>query len=95
MEYLKKDDTTLQVVKPVEVKEETHDYTLDFLKQQEVQITKQRDDFVVAREAELKEVNELIAQCEVLGIKSRVEIAEVAKLEEVIPGEITPKEVIK
>ena len=72
MEYIKKDENTLSVTKPVEVKEETHEYTLEFLKQQEVQILKQKNDFVEARDNELLEVRELIAQCKNLGIKEGV-----------------------
>lgn len=75
MEYVKKDDITLQVVKPVEIKEETNEYKLDFLKNQEIAILKQKNDFIEARDKELLEVRELIAQCEGLGIKSEVAVA--------------------
>lgn len=74
MEYTKKDDNTLQVIKAVEVKEETHEYSLDFLKRQEVNILKQKNDFIEARDKELVEVRELIAQCETLGIKEKVAV---------------------
>ena len=73
MEYNKKDDTTLEVVKSVETVEETKEYKLDFLKQQEVDILKQKNDFVDARNTELEEVRALIAKCEELGIQSQVE----------------------
>ena len=72
MDYTKIDANTLSVTKPVEVKEETHEYTLDFLKSQEIQILKQKNDFVEARDKELLEVRELLAQCENLGIKEKV-----------------------
>ena len=73
MEYNKKDDTTLEVVKSVETVEEKKEYKLDFLKQQEVDILKQKNDFVDARNKELEEVRALIVKCEELGIQSQVE----------------------
>jgi len=73
-EYTKIDENTLSVTKPVEVKEETHEYSLDFLKQQEIDIQKQADDFASARQIELDEVRELIIQCENLGIKEKVDL---------------------
>lgn len=86
MEYLKKDEVTLSVTKPVE---ETKEYDLDFLKQQEVNILKQMNDFVEARKIELEEVRELIAKCEELGVRSKDEVAlenETSRMETV--GEI-------
>jgi hypothetical protein len=74
MEYLKKDDTTLEVVKPVETTEETKEYKLDFLREQELSILKQKNEFVEARNKELEEVRTLIAECEKLGIKSQIEV---------------------
>ena len=71
---IKIDENSLSVTKPVEVKEETHEYTLDFLKSQEIQIQKQADDFASARQIELDEVRELIIQCENLGIKEKVDL---------------------
>jgi len=86
MEYAKKDDVTLSVTKPVEVKEETKEYDLDFLKQQEVDILKQMNDFVDARKVELEEVRELIAKCEELGVRSKVDVA--------LEAEVSREEVI-
>jgi len=74
-EYTKKDDTTLTVVKS-ETKEETNDYTLDFLKQQELDILKQKNDFIEARDKELVEVRKIIAEAEKLGIKTALEVEE-------------------
>ncbi len=74
MEYIKQDDNTLKVVTQVEVpqtEEKTYDY--DFLKSQEVSILKSKNDFIQARDKELDEVRGLLAQCEALGIKSKVE----------------------
>jgi hypothetical protein len=75
MEYTKKDDTTLTVAKS-ETKEETNDYTLDFLKEQEVSILKQKNDFIKARNKELEEVRAMITEAEKLGIKTALEIEE-------------------
>jgi hypothetical protein len=70
MEYEKINDTTLQVKKPVETKEETKTYDYDFLIQQEKNIQAQKDRENEQRDLELSEVRELIEQCESLGIKS-------------------------
>ena len=74
-QFSKLDETTLQVVKPVEVREETKTFDLDFLKQQEINILKQKNDFIEARDLELEEVRELIAQCEILKVRSKTEVA--------------------
>ena len=74
MEYIKKDETTLSVSKPVETIAETNDYKLDFLKQQELDILKQMNDFVAERKRELEEVRSLIAKCTELGIKTSLEV---------------------
>jgi len=78
MEYEKISEVELQATKPVEVKEEVSTYKYDFLKQQELDILKQKNDFVEARNKELVEVRALIAKCEELGVKSELEV-ELAK----------------
>jgi len=80
-EYIKKDEVTLEVTKPVEATEETNEYKLDFLKDQELSIIKQKDEFVNARNKELLEVREMIAKCTELGVKSELEVAKVNELE--------------
>ena len=77
--YIKKDETTLSVVKPVETVEETQDYKLDFLKKQELSILVDLNSYVAKRKEELAEVRTLIAEAENLGIKTEDE----AKLAEV------------
>lgn len=72
--YEKVDDITLKVTKEVEIKSEENTYGLDFLKQQEINILKQKNDFIEARDKELVEVMELIAKCEELGIKSEIAV---------------------
>jgi small-conductance mechanosensitive channel len=84
MDYIKKDETTLSVVKPVETKEETQDYKLEFLKKQELQILKDLNDYTAKRKEELAEVRTLIAEAEKLGIKETIDVEieeEDAKLE--------------
>jgi hypothetical protein len=85
--YSRVDDTTLKVTKEVETKTEEKFYDIDFLKNQEVAILKQKNYFCEARDAELLEIRELIAQCETLGVKSKIEVAlevETAKETELI-----------
>jgi hypothetical protein len=88
MEFIKKDDITLEVTKPIEIAEEKTIYTLDYLKQQEINIQRQKDDFCNARDLELAEVRNLISKCEELGVKSETiavkETAEEAITEEAI-----------
>ena len=73
--YELKYETTLLVTKPVEVAPiEAKEYKLDFLKQQEVAILKQKNDYIEARDKELLEVREMISQAEGLGIKSEIAV---------------------
>jgi hypothetical protein len=84
-EYTKKDETTLLVTKPVETKEETQEYKLEFLKKQELQILKDLNDYTAKRKEELAEVRTLIAEAEKLGIKETIDVEieeEDAKMEE-------------
>ena len=75
MEVIKVDDYTLGVTKE-KVVTNTSTYDIDFLLNQKIAIQKSLDDFTVARLAELAEVDELLAQCEKLGIEARpVEVA--------------------
>lgn len=74
MEYKKKDETTLKVVKTIKAKTEENEYDLNFLKQQEINILRQKNEFMEARDRELEEVRNLIKQAENLGIKLKEEI---------------------
>ena len=91
MNYTKKDETTLLVTKPVETKEETQEYKLEFLKQQELKILKDLNDYTAKRKEELAEVRGLIVEAEKLGIKETidVEIAEEEAKVEVVEEVIT------
>lgn len=74
MEYIKKDETTLTVSKPVETTTETQDYKLDYLKKQELSILEDLNNYVAKRKEELAEVRALIVEAEKLGIKTEDEV---------------------
>jgi len=78
--YKKIDDNTIEVTK-----NETFDpeitvtnYKRDFLLNQRASIIKQANDFLSERQKELAEVDELIAECDKLGIE-QTEIVEKLK----------------
>ena len=79
--YEKLEDITLKVTTTPEVEEEVKEYNLDFLKEQELSIIKQKNDFIEARNTELEEVKTLIAKCEELGVKTSIEIEEAKSAE--------------
>ena len=91
--FTKVDDTTIKKTQEVEIKAGEKTYNIDFLKQQEIAIIRQRDDFVAAREVELKEVQELIAKCEELGIGHPIKEEPILDTDPVI--EIDPKVIPK
>lgn len=69
MQAKKLDDFTLQVVStPVIPDPITKTYDRGFLENQLVEIQKQLDDYTSARQAELDEVNTLLALCDEQGI---------------------------
>jgi hypothetical protein len=74
MQYIKIGESILQVTKPVEIKSEIHEYTLDFLLSQKENILKQKNDFIEARDRELLEIDELLNQAETLGLKTQAEL---------------------
>jgi len=47
-------------------------FTYEYLIKQKEAIQKQKDDFIIARDAELSEINELISQCEILGVHAKL-----------------------
>lgn len=77
--YEKASETSITMTKPVEIitKEEvlTFEY-VDLLKQRDA-IVAQRDAMIALKEAELKQVDELIAKCKELGIKEASQIEEI------------------
>jgi len=67
MDAVKIDDYTLEVTKE-KVTTETVKYDVNFLKKQKIAIQKSLDEFTEKRRAEIAEVDELLAQCEAVGI---------------------------
>lgn len=91
MEYIKKSDSEMEVIKEAIVAEPVVQvYNIDFLKEQEVNILKSMNEQVSQRQKELEEVRALIEQAELLGLKTKevlqVETIETeeAKLSEII-----------
>ena len=91
MQATKVDDFTLQVTStPVTPAPITQTYDRTFLENQLVAIQAQLDAFTQARQAELDEVNALLAQCDTLGI-----IAPVEQTAELVSATATPLQAIK
>lgn len=66
------DNNTIKVVK-TETKEVEHTYKYDYLIKQKATIEAQKAREIAQRDAELKIVNDLLAECEKLGITEIVE----------------------
>ena len=73
MESKKTDEGKLEVTK-TETTVQTMVYDYDYLLGQRISIQAQKDRDNAQRDAELAEVNNLIAECEKLGIKSKEEV---------------------
>jgi len=71
METKKIDDYTLQVTRVIPAQEIAQKYNYNFLLHQKEAIEKDLAGYTADRQAELDEVNVLIAECEKLGIKLR------------------------
>lgn len=91
MEYIKKSDNEMEVVKEAVIAEPVKvTYSIDFLKSQELQILKQINDYVESRKKELEEVRIFISEAEKLGLKTSevlrdaAIISETSKLEDVV-----------
>lgn len=67
MGTIKIDTNTIEVTKS-ETKQTKTEYDYGFLKQQLINIQKQKNDFDALRDAELTEVRYLIAQADALGV---------------------------
>ena len=67
---VKIDDFTLQIEKTSEPVKTVLNYNINFLLKQREDIQAQKDAFDAARDAELKEIDELLALCEKNNIKS-------------------------
>jgi hypothetical protein len=74
MEYKKVSATEIEVTKTPVVAPIVNKYSLDFLKKQELDILKQMNDFIEARQMELDEVRGLITEAGTLGLKTQAEV---------------------
>ena len=91
MDAKKIDEFTIEVTKEV-VKIQVQKYDINFLLSQKKAIEEDLAKFTEARQAELSEVNVLIAECEKLGIKPKEEKEdEITKSEEVMSTWIPPQ----
>ena len=70
-EYIKVSDSEIKVIK-TETKEVENTYNYDFLLKQKATIEAQKAKEMALRDAELLEVNNLIAECDKLGITAKV-----------------------
>lgn len=87
MEYNKKSEVELEVVSTPVVVPEVMTYDVDTLKFNELHILKEINTFVKIKTKELEDIRTLIAKCEELSIRSKVEVAkeiqaDTVKLEE-------------
>lgn len=73
MNYEKTTSTNLKVTTE-KVTTSEQNYSLDYLKEQEVLILKSINDFVEAKKTELEAVRVLIAKCEELGVRDPKEV---------------------
>lgn len=78
MDTKKVDDFTIEVTKEIPAKADVRKYNYNFLLAQKKAIEADLAKFTAARQAELAEVNALIAECEKLGIKAKEEKEEIA-----------------
>jgi hypothetical protein len=80
---IKLNDSEIQITKEVPVVEPVKvTYNIDFLKEQEVTILKDLNDYTEKRKTELEEVRNLIAKCEELGLKTKAELQAETVIEE-------------
>lgn len=73
MEYKKIDEHTIQVTTEIPAKAVVQKYDYNYLLSQKKAIEEDLAKFTAARQAELADVNTLIAECEKLGIKVKEE----------------------
>ena len=78
------DEFTIRRTRPEVTQAVSTNFDLDFLLEQRIAITRQRDEMISAKTRELVEVEELILAAEAAGVKSR-KATEEAKAEAVEP----------
>jgi len=71
METKKIDEFTIEVTKEIPAKAVAQRYDYSFLLSQKKAIEEDLSKYTAARQAELSEVNALIAECEKFGIKAK------------------------
>ena len=75
IQYTKTSDTGFKKVETIqEVKEQ--EYSLEYLKDQELSIVTSINDFVSSKKAELVEIRALIAKADELGVKAKAKVIE-------------------
>lgn len=72
MEITKVDENTIKVIKIEEVQTDTN-FTYEELLNQKANIISQKESFCDQRDIEIAEVEELISECEKLGVKLKEE----------------------
>jgi hypothetical protein len=72
MDAIKVSDSKIQITKQQEVPAPiVQEYDYDFLIAQKARIIADANKYLAARQAELDEVNDILAQCEAVGIKAQ------------------------
>jgi len=73
MRTRKIDEYTLEVIEEIPARENVRTYDYNFLLAQKKAIETDLEKFIAARQAELKEIDTLITECEKAGIKPKEE----------------------
>ena len=81
------DDNRIEITKDIQIIDAKFVYDLNFLLSQQISIQADLDNYTALREAELKEVADLIAECQNLGIKPIEPEAEVKHIRPEIRGD--------
>lgn len=81
--YTKNEEGNLEVTKLEVVEAKTATYDVGFLKQQLIDIQKQKDDFDAQRDVEIVEVLKLLAQCKRLSVVEKVELTKEVTVEDI------------
>jgi hypothetical protein len=90
---IKLSDYKIQVTKTADPVVTVHEYDINFLLKQKKDIQASKDAFDALRDAELKEIDGLLAHCDTYGITALVEDIKPLPIEDIKPSpieEITP-----
>jgi len=88
METIKISNTEIEVSKTIPEVVVTQKYERGFIEEQIVQITKQRDEYVAQREAELAECESILAEMDKLDIVKKEDV-----IKEVVDNEVAINEI--